>query len=326
MNKPLIAVILGGFSAERPVSIKTGKAVFEAINKNRYDVIFLDGSTLDQIDQLPEPHEYQSFEKYLNNQNNRRPDLMFLALHGTFGEDGGIQNYLDKLNIKYTSSGAKSSANAMDKVISKQIFRDTHLPIAPDTIVDTNEKIYLDRVAEQIGYPLVVKPVSQGSSVGISMVKKSQELPSAIKLALKFDDRVMIEKHITGSELTIAVVGNDEPIAWPVIEIIPRKSDFFDYEEKYSESGAREVCPADISDSISSKAKKLAIQAHLALKCRGISRTDMILEKGSNKLFILETNTIPGMTPASLLPKAAKAAGIDFEGLVQKIIDLAMEE
>ncbi len=326
-NKQLIAVVLGGASAERKISIKTGTEVLKAINKNKYDVILLDGATEKQLSAIDcnDGSCRISYETYLNDGKNRRPDLMFLALHGTYGEDGTIQSHLDQFGLKYTFSNAKSSANAMDKVIAKELFDKAGLLTAKQLILKKNNDVDINKISKTLGSSVVVKPVKQGSSFGISIAHNQKQLESAIDEAFKFDSSVMIEKYIKGTEITVATMGNNKIEAMPVIEIKPTKSEFFDYYAKYNESGCKEICPAGISDSLSRKAQKQAILAHKALKCRGIARTDMIIEEGTNNLYILETNTIPGMTPISLLPKAAKAAGLTFTQLIQKIIDLGME-
>lgn len=323
--KKLIAVILGGASAERSVSLKTGQEVSKAIDRGKYDVIMLDGARQNEIDQM-RGERYPSFEAYLQNAKNRKPDIAFLALHGTFGEDGGIQTILDNLKIAYTFSDAQSSRLAMDKIAAKKRFTDQGILVAPEIIL-TSVNLDSNKIVEKIGLPVVVKPVEQGSSFGISIARSTDQIQSALKDALKYDKKVMIEKYIKGKEITVAVVGNQEVEALPVIEICPKgKSEFFDYLAKYNESCCDEIVPARISEEETKEAQEIGTRAHLALGCSGISRTDMIIEEGTNKIYTLETNTIPGMTPASLLPKAAKAAGYSFPELIDLIIDLGFQK
>jgi D-alanine-D-alanine ligase len=324
MNKKLIAVILGGASAERPISLKTGKEVAKAIDRDKYDVILLDGTPADQIEKI-EGEKYESFESYLDS-GSKKPDLAFLALHGSFGEDGGIQSILDDKGIKYTFSDAKSSKLAMDKLAAKNAYMAAGILVAKDMILDSTD-FDPEEAAKTLNLPIVVKPVEQGSSFGVSIVKSQDELKDSVAKALKYDDSVMLEQFIKGTEITVAVVGNNEAKALPVIEIRPKgTSEFFDYEAKYNESQCDEICPAEISKDQSQEASRIGVLAHKTLGCSGISRTDMIIEEKTGKIYTLETNTIPGMTPASLLPKAAKAAGYSFQALIDLIINLAFEK
>jgi len=324
MSKQLIAVILGGASAERPVSLKTGAEVAKAIDRNQYDIVMLDGATENQLAKI-DGEKFPSFESYLADPNNSKPNLAFLALHGSFGEDGGIQSYFDNIGLKYTFSDSKSSRLAMDKAAAKKAYQQAGIQTADEIILE-NSQVDIDGIIEKLGLPVVVKPIEQGSSFGVSIIKNKEKLQLAIDEAFKFDKRVMLEEYIKGIEITVATVGNRDPEAMPVIEIRPKgKSEFFDYTAKYSESGCDEICPAKIENEIARKAQSIAILAHKTLGCSGISRTDMIIQDETNNIYTLETNTIPGMTPASLLPKAAKAAGYSFSELIQKIINLAFE-
>lgn len=328
MNKPIISVVLGGASAERPVSLKTGLSVASAIDHNRYQIILVDGATSLQMTSLNIKSDYQSINDYLSQLTQKgqaKPLLFFLCLHGTYGEDGYIQNILEKNHCRYTFSNSSSSANAMNKVIAKKIFRKHKLLTANHIIIKTDDYNSNNDINIK-SLPVVVKPVSQGSSFGISIAHNQKELTESIAKALKFDHEVMIEEYIKGRELTVAVVGNNESKAMPVIEIIPTKTEFFDYFAKYNESGCLEICPADIPKNISKMVQEAAVIAHKSLKCSGISRSDFIWKEGSDQIYILETNTIPGMTPTSLLPKSAKADGYTFKSLVQKIIDLALDK
>jgi len=327
-TKLLIALIYGGASSERGISIKTGQMVSKAIDRSIYKVIELDGATKSERSgvQIDDGFKNQTFDEYFENKSNPKPDLAFPALHGKYGEDGGIQTYLDNLGIKYTFSKADSSKLAMDKFESKLMFKKAGLLIAEDVLLK-------DKVNEQdlvkitdLGFPVVVKPSKQGSSFGITIVKNVQELKKAIFNAFEFDDEVLVEKYIKGREITVAVLGNKNDLeALPPVEIIPTESEFFDFHAKYNESACKEICPAEISDKLTAEAKRIGLIAHKALNCSGVSRTDIIIEEGADKMYVLETNTIPGMTPASLLPKAAKAAGYSFNELIQKIIDLGLE-
>jgi D-alanine-D-alanine ligase len=325
MTKKLIAVILGGASAERPVSLKTGAEVAKAIDREKYEVILLDGAKEDELKTL-EGEKYPSFENYLSDPDSKKPDLAFLALHGSFGEDGGIQAYLDNLGLKYTFSGSKSSKLSMDKTAAKKAYEAAGIKIADEVILESPQ-VDVEIIVEKLGLPVVIKPIEQGSSFGVSIIKDREKVLPAIKEAFKYDKRVMLERYIRGVEITVATVGNSNPEAMPVIEIRPKGgSEFFDYTAKYSESGCDEICPATISDDLATRAQQIAKLAHKTLGCAGISRTDMIIEDKTNDIYTLETNTIPGMTPASLLPKAARAAGYSFPKLIEMIINLALEK
>lgn len=328
MDKKLIAVIYGGASEERPVSLSTGKMVSKAINRHRYRVIKLDGASSEQKLGLEKDEGLSllAFDKYFNNPSNERPDLVFIALHGKHGEGGGMQQYLTRLGIKFTFSDAKSSKLAMDKFATKAAYKKIGLKIVPDIQLTLKRPLPTEKEIQKLGFPVVVKPSKQGSSFGISIPKKPAKLQKALAEAFKYDDEVLVEKYIKGAEITVAAIGNDTVKAFPPIEIIPTQSEFFDYFAKYNESACNEICPARISSELTKKSETIAKKAHKTLGCRGVSRTDMIIEEGSNDIYVLETNTIPGMTPTSLLPKAAEAAGYNFEQLIQKIIDLAFEK
>lgn len=307
MNKLTIAIISGGVSSERDVSIKSGKQVYDAFDKEKYNLIRYDSKT--------------DLGKLVNDAD--RIDAAFIALHGTFGEDGTIQGLLDLLGIPYQGSGVLGSALAINKNISKQLYQQAGLLTPPFIIQKSNKLIDIDGIIRELDLPLVIKPVNGGSSLGICMVFSKDLLREAVETAFKYSNTVLIEKYIKGIELTVSVIGNAELTALPVIEIIPdKKFDFFDYNAKYNEN-TREFCPARINDSLTEKAQEIAKKAHNALFCKGYSRTDMILS--DQEIYVLETNTIPGMTSTSLLPLAAQKVGISFEKLVEKLLKLGME-
>ena len=213
----------------------------------------------------------------------------------------------------------------MNKLVSKQLYEKAGLPIPPYMAVKPSDSVDPDVIADRLGLPVVIKPVQGGSSVGMSIVRDRDELEVAIKKAFAYDREVMIEAYIDGIEVTGGVLGNDSPEALPLIEIIPDKShEFFDYEAKYTPGLTQEICPARIDDQLTVKAQTYAVMAHTALGCRGYSRTDMILK--GRELFVLETNTIPGMTATSLFPQAAAAAGLPFGQLMDRLIELSLED
>lgn len=252
-------------------------------------------------------------------------DVAFPALHGRFGEDGTMQGLLDVLGIPYVGSGTLASALAMDKAMAKKVLAFEGLPVPRGVLLEraTHGRDPAASVAAAAGLvPAVVKPVCQGSSIGMSMVASVAELPAALELAFTHDARVLVEERVRGTELTVGVIGNRELVPLPVVEILSKR-EFFDYRAKYDPNLSDEICPARIPAAVAAEAQDLACRTHRALDCRGLSRTDMILsERG---LVILELNTLPGMTINSLLPKAAQAAGLSFAALLDRLVQLALE-
>lgn len=259
---------------------------------------------------------------------DRPVDVAFIALHGPWGEDGKLQGMLDLLGIPYVGSGVLASALAMDKAMAKAVLASAGIEVPSGFAVSTTDNARdpagIARRAQAIGYPLVVKPVSQGSSFGISMLDRPDQLPAALVESLRYDDRVLVEERLTGTELTVGVIGGDEDlVALPVIEVVTKR-EFFDYKAKYDPELTDEICPARVSDEVARRAQDLAARSHRALGCRDLSRTDMILT-ADGRMPVLEVNTIPGMTANSLLPKAARVAGIPFGQLLERLVGKALE-
>jgi D-alanine-D-alanine ligase len=309
MKKLTIALLSGGKSAERAVSLKSGEQVFSALDKSRYEVLRYDPAT-----DLP-----------LLANEAEGIDVALIILHGRLGEDGTIQGLLDSLGIPYQGSGVLGSALAMNKIMSKQLYVLGGLPTPPFITADRSNPPQASAVTEELGLPIVIKPEHEGSSIGLTIVREQKDLYSALEKAWTFDRRCVVEKYIKGIEITAGVLGNEDLLALPLIEICPgERYEFFDYEAKYSPGATREICPARISRDLTERAQQYARRAHIALHCRGYSRTDMILS--GEELYILETNTIPGMTATSLFPQAAAKAGIEFSQLLDKLIELALEK
>ena len=307
MKKLTIALLSGGISSEREVSLKSGAQVYDALDKSRYDVRRYDPKT-DLQRLVAEAAQI---------------DVALIVLHGPFGEDGTVQGLLDLLHIPYQGSGVLGSAMAMDKLVSKLMYVQAGLPV-PDYRVVTRRTPDWEIVPEDIGLPLVVKPVSGGSSIGMSIVRRAEDYPGALALGFGHDQRLMVEQYIQGTEITVSVLGNQAPEALPAIEIIPETGhEFFDYTAKYTPGACHEICPARIDAELTAQAQMLGVKAHQALFCRGYSRTDMILQ--GRRFFVLETNTIPGMTATSLLPQAARAGGLSFSQLLDRLIELSLE-
>lgn len=307
-KKSTIALLSGGISSEREVSLNSGRQVWEALDKDKYDILRYDPKT-----DLPKLVA-----------DAARIDAALIILHGPYGEDGTVQGLLDLLDIPYQGSGVLGSAVAMNKLVAKRLFQQAGLPIPDFILARRGRHTDPGETERRLGMPLVVKPVVGGSSVGITIVRSPHELDVALEAAYAHDDSVLIETCIQGTEITGGVIGNDALEALPLIEIIPDSSrPFFDYEAKYTAGVAQEICPARIDAELTARAQRLAVEAHRVLFCRGYSRTDMMLR--GREIFILETNTIPGMTATSLLPRAARAAGMSFSRLLDRLIELSLE-
>jgi D-alanine-D-alanine ligase len=308
MKKITLALISGGISSEREVSLNSGEQVFAALDKGKYDILRYDPKT--DLAQLVA--------------DAPKIDAALIILHGPYGEDGTVQGLLDLLDIPYQGSDVLGSALAMNKLVSKQMYERSGLPVPPYVVLRQGEPVDIPGFVARLGLPVVVKPAAAGSSVGMSIVKAEDKLQAALDKALEHGATVLIEAFIDGIELTGGVLGNDTLQALPLIEIIPGAShEFFDYEAKYTAGASQEICPARVDAAITAKAQTYAKLAHRALFCKGYSRTDMILK--DNELYVLETNTIPGMTATSLLPQAAQAAGISFPELLDRLILLGIE-
>ncbi len=309
-KKLRIALLAGGKSGERQVSLKGAAEVIKALAPDKYEVKQYDPAA--DLAQLAA--------------DSGKLDAAFILLHGLYGEDGTMQGFLDLLGVPYQGSGVLGSAIAMDKDLSKILYQNNGLTV-PDWIMlkkDAPQSPDIDNILQKIDLPLVVKPARQGSSLGMGIARTEEELAAAIQKAFQYDNEVMLEQYINGREITVGVLGNDTLTALPLVEIIPNEQyDFFDYEAKYQPGATREVCPAEFDEKLTARAQQYGLTAHRALRLRGYSRTDMIV--GNDNIYILETNTIPGMTPTSLLPQAAAAAGLSFSALLDKLLELAME-
>jgi D-alanine-D-alanine ligase len=309
MKKLNLALLSGGISSEREVSLNSGDQVFEALDKGKYNILRYDPKT--------------DLERLIA--DAPRIDAALIILHGPYGEDGTVQGLLDLLRIPYQGSGVLGSAVAMDKVASKQLYEKAGIPTPPYLVLQNGSGMNLDNCASKFGFPMVVKPVVGGSSVGMSIVRSESDFQPALDAAIAEDKTILIEPYIEGIELTVGVIGNSDLEAFPVIEIVPDDAhEFFDYEAKYSAGVTEEICPARIDAELTRKAQSYAKLAHSTLFCKGYSRTDMILK--DRDIYVLETNTIPGMTATSLLPQAASAAGLNFSQLLDRLIELSLEE
>ena len=309
-QKMRIALLAGGTSGERQVSLNGAAQVEKALAGEGFPVRRFDTAT-----DLPELVAAKD-----------EIDFAFILLHGLQGEDGTMQGLLDLLGIPHQGSGVLGSAIAMDKHLAKELYRLAGLPVAEWEIVTGRNAGDGEGIARRLGLPLVVKPVREGSSLGMTIAHTEAELLAGIEKALSHGRQVMVEKYIRGRELTAGVLGNDTLEALPLIEIVPGKEfAFFDYTAKYQPGATNEICPAPVSEEITRKAQDYAVRAHRALRLRGYSRTDMMLDENNN-IYLLETNTIPGMTATSLLPQAAAKHGLDFPTFLVRLIELGMEK
>lgn len=309
MAKIRLALIAGGISDEREVSLRGAAGVAAALSSEKYEISRYDPAS--------------DLARLARDAGDL--DCAFLVLHGRYGEDGAIQGFLDLLGLPYQGSGVLGSASAMNKHRAKTLYRAAGLPVAPWRMAEPADARQPERLARELLLPCVVKPVSQGSSIGMSIVHTQDELGPALALAFRHDAQVMVEEYVRGRELTVSVMGGEEDLcALPVIEIIPdSRYAFFNYEAKYRQGATREVCPAEIEASIRDQAQAYAVAAHRCLGLSDYSRTDMIMAP-DGRLYLLETNTIPGMTPTSLLPQAAAKAGYAFPALLDRLIELAL--
>jgi len=302
-----VTVLLGGRSAEREVSLNTGAQVAEALRARGITVTAVDTAAPCFITEI----------------TDSAPDVVFIALHGRFGEDGTIQGLLELLDLPYVGSGVLASALAMNKVMSKLFYTQEGLTTPAYRVVRRGEPFSIEDITRDLGPETVVKPANEGSSVGMTIVHDPAGLQAAIDLAFTHDPLVMIERFELGVEVTIGVIGNDEPFALPTLEIVP-VHDFYDYESKYVPGMSRHIIPAGVSEAARVECQRLAVAAHRALGCAGMSRSDTIVT-ADGTVFLLETNTIPGMTKTSLLPDAAAAAGIEFPALCEQLVRLGLE-
>lgn len=329
-----IIVLLGGDSPERDVSMVSGRAVAGALLRRGHEVIAVDtaggkrvdvdargaiGTEPPSIALAPTGTAIQAVER-IGAHAFGDVDVVFVALHGTGGEDGTIQALLETIGVAYTGSGVLASSLAMDKELSKRVFRDLGVPTPEGFVVHAETSLHeiAPRVARQCGYPAVVKPNAQGSSVGVSIVENESALAEAVQHAAEYDERIVFERFIPGRELTVAVY---EGRALPVVEIVPQ-SGLYDYRSKYTPGSSEYHVPADVPPSVASELQQHALRCFHGLRCRDFARVDFRLSP-ANEPYCLEVNTIPGMTPTSLVPKAAGAADIDFETLVEGIVRAA---
>lgn len=297
-----IGVLAGGTSAEREISLKSGNAIYKTLLNLGYDVVFID-----------------VMNNLCEDLKREKIDIAFIALHGGHGENGAVQGLLEVMGIPYTGSGILASALAMDKEASKKIFTYHDIPVAPFLVIERdNLRFQISDFKSRIEMPWVVKPVAEGSSIGVNIVKADEDIDDAVQAAFSYGRKIIVEKYIKGKEIQIGILGQT---VLGGVEVRHSK-EFYSYEAKYTPGLTQYILPPEIDDNAYGMLKNMALNAHNALGCKGATRVDFILDE-SNEPYILEVNTIPGMTETSLLPKIAKHSGLDFSDLIEKILSLA---
>jgi D-alanine-D-alanine ligase len=327
-----VALLMGGRSSEREISLRTGRGIAQALRNLGHEVTALDAANgrllpageeeraalpAEAVEKLPA----SSTSAVANAAAINEAEVVFLALHGGAGEDGTIQALLELSGKPYTGSGVLASALAMSKAMSKRIFEQEEIPTPEWILLSAGDEMPTVNADSLGGYPLIVKPNAEGSTVGLTVVTRPQDLSEAITLAGEYGPEVLIERFIPGRELTVAVLGGE---ALPIVEI-KAQSGHYDYEHKYTAGMSEYVCPADLPEPLAAQIRDLGVRAARVLGCRGVSRVDFRLSP-ANEPYCLEVNTIPGMTPTSLVPMAAKARGLSYDQLVQRMLDLAVVE
>ena len=309
-----VAVLQGGRSGEHEISLRSARSITEAMDSSRYEVVTF---TIDKEGKwsprpiLPEPGA------------NPGIDVVFPALHGTFGEDGTVQGLLELADLPYVGAGVLSSSLSMDKELMKRVCRERGLPVVEYAVL-SRANLDTAEVCKRLAFPMFVKPANLGSSVGISKAHNCAELDAALQLAAQFDRKIIVERGIAGQELECAVLGNDDPVASVPCEILPSR-EFYDYEDKYLLDQAKTELPARISPGQTAELRRVAVECYRAVECSGMARVDFLLEAASGLLYINEINTIPGFTSISMYPKMWEHSGIPMSKLIDRLIELALE-
>jgi D-alanine-D-alanine ligase len=311
-----VAVLKGGPSLERAVSLRSGAHAQEALVRLGHDVTSIDvGPEL--IQQL----------------QDHAADAAFIALHGRDGEDGTVQALMEAIGVPYTGSGPAACARCTDKALAKYLMREAGVPtldfhsLREESIKHLGAGAAVALIERRLGFPLVVKPASQGSALGVKFARTSEQLPAAMVGAFSYDGKIVIERYVKGRDLAVSVIdGADSrsgPVALPVVEAVPREEDFYDYESRYEIGMTTFVCPAELEPRTTARAQELAVEVYRLLGCHGVARVDLMLDGASDELWVLEINVVPGLTETSLLPQAADAAGIGFDELIARVLESA---
>ena len=309
-----VAVLKGGPSLERQVSLRSGARVEDALQRLGHDVIPIDVGS-DLIERLEQA----------------RPDVAFVALHGRGGEDGTVQELLEIVGIPYTGSGLLACMRAIDKVLTKHLLQAAGLPtpeffaFSETAFKELGAADALPAIEERLAFPIVVKPAAQGSALGVKFARTARDVPAALVAAFSYDSRVLLERHVDGRDVAVSILdGPSGPQALPIVEAVPREEDFYDFEARYEIGRTDFVCPAELPEDLTARTHELALATYELLGCRGFARVDLMVEEQSGDPLVLEVNAIPGLTETSLLPMAAEAAGMAFDDLIARLVDLAL--
>ena len=304
-----VAVLKGGRSLEREVSLRSGANVEAALRRLGHEVIPVDAG----------PGLVRTLRA-------ERPDVVFVAMHGKGGEDGTVQEMLEILDIPYTGSGVQACARAMDKVTAKAMFVNAGISTPPSfafgesAFRELGAADALTEIESRLGLPIVVKPAKQGSALGISIAREPNDVPRALMTALSFDDHVLMERFVDGREIAVSVLGTDRPEALPAVEAVLADGHFYDFEARYTPGLTELVAPADLRPELAEEVSRIALDCYALLGCRGFGRVDMMID-ADERIWVLEINPIPGMTDTSLLPKAAQAAGLSFDEVIERVLE-----
>jgi D-alanine-D-alanine ligase len=307
-----VAVLKGGGSLERTVSLRSGTRAEAALRRLGHEVVAVDAG-----------------QEMLAALLDARPDAAFIALHGRDGEDGTVQSLLEAIDLPYTGSDPGACMRCTDKALAKYLMREAGVPtpewstFKESSVKDLGVAAALPEIGSKLGFPMVVKPASQGSALGVKFAREAEELPGAIVGALSYDRKVLLERYVRGRDLAVSVLdadGEGEPVALPVIEAIPRDEEFYNYESRYEIGMTTFVCPAELPDGVTEQAQELARRVYALLGCHGFARVDLLLDADSGELTVLETNVVPGLTETSLLPMAADASELYFDELVARML------
>ncbi|HTU97668.1 MAG TPA: D-alanine--D-alanine ligase [Solirubrobacteraceae bacterium] len=305
-----VAVLKGGRSLERQVSLRSGARVQDALERLGHEAIPIDVGS-DLVTQLA----------------THRPDVAFVALHGSDGEDGTVQELLEVVGVPHTGSGISACIRASDKVLAKHAMRDHGIP-TPDFYAFNETALgalgaaqALPAIEDRLEFPIVVKPARQGSALGIKFARTAADVPTALVAAFSYDRKVLLERYIDGRELAVSILEeNGAPVLLPIVEAVPEQEDFYDFEARYEIGRTRFVCPAELDEAVTARAGEIALETYGLLGCAGFARVDLMFEAATGELYVLEVNPIPGLTETSLLPLAAEAAGISFDDLVERVL------
>lgn len=349
MVKINLAVIFGGKSGEHDVSLSSAQGVIKSLNSERYNIQYLAitksgewlfdqeakkyleltkkfSTTSDEVDYFIKQSQKEGLKKLIEKGiGNQKIDIVLPILHGPFGEDGKLQGLLEIIGLPYVFSQPLAHAIAMNKPKAKIIAEHSGILTANSLSFNKKDKVKVEEIIQNLDFPIVVKPSELGSSVGMSVVKNQDDLETAIETAFSVDDNIILERFISGREMTVPIIDLKKPEAVAVIEIIAKKADWYDYASKYENGGSQHICPAEINESLEKRLKESAVKIFKAIGCRDLARADFIYDEKNDKIYFLEINTIPGMTPTSLVPEAIQKNGMELGDFLDKLIEKRLD-